>query len=79
MSRKVRVWVDTDSGTWGDPSKLRFVELEVTALNKFADASDEDRIDEAQKWGTEAIDLRVVRQRVVDALAAVERVQEILG
>jgi hypothetical protein len=46
------VWVDTDSGTWGDISTLRIVEVENDRLDWFADISDGDRCRIAQATGS---------------------------
>lgn len=47
----VKVWVAVDSGTWGDASHLRLLEVNETAMEEFENMSDSERSMAALRFG----------------------------
>lgn len=53
----MRIWIDTQSGTWGDADELVIIEAEdgpaaAMLVNTLENMSDTDIQDYGDKWGT---------------------------
>lgn len=61
MADIVEYWVDTDSGTFGELNRVKVIrfDLETERLihDTFVEASDNYRIEAADKWGINISDL----------------------
>lgn len=49
------VWVDVDSGTWGNAGELYFLEVDDNEVDEFSELSDNDRSEVARELGWKSI------------------------
>lgn len=55
----MRIWVDIESGTWGEAKNIRFIDFDMTSpverdfYETFAEKSDSYRMEAGEKWGVE--------------------------
>jgi hypothetical protein len=47
----MRVWVDIESGTWGDATNIRILNVDDEKVEEFAELPDSDRSGAARYYG----------------------------